>query len=176
MAGKRVTDLTALEEQMGSGDLFNIVDVSDSTGSAAGTSKKIDSKFIIQTDKISVSNAEIIDLGSNEKTLVGALSGYMITPISATCLVTYAASTESSNKNLYFGFDDSVDTHYWDYGSRFYGGQTTDVTFIFGGHLAASGAKTTSSINSPFVIWSNGTFNGGWSMDVYITYCYTKVL
>jgi hypothetical protein len=176
MAGQRLTDKTALEEQTGSGDLYMVVDVSDSSGSAAGTSKSIDSKFVIQTDKISVSNAEVIDLHNNEKVLVGALSGYMITPLSATCLVTYAASTESSNKNLYFGFDDSVNTHYWDYGSRFYGGQTTDVTYIFGGNMAASGAKTTSTINSPFVIWSSGAFNGGWSMDVYITYAYTKVL
>jgi hypothetical protein len=176
MAGQRLTDKTALEQQTGSGDLFMVVDVNDTTGSAAGTSKKIDSKYIIQTDKISVSNAEVQDLHNNEKILVGALSGYMITPISATCLITYAASTESSNKNIYFGFDDSVDTHYWDTSSRFMGGQSTDVTYIFGGRTSGSGTKSTSILNSPFAIWSNGAFNGGWSMDVYITYAYTKVL
>ena len=52
MAGQRLTDKTALAEQTGSGDLFMVVDVNDTTGSAAGTSKKIDSKFVIQTDKI----------------------------------------------------------------------------------------------------------------------------
>ena len=176
MAGQRLTDKTALEEQTGSGDLFMVVDVNDTTGSAAGTSKKIDSKFVIQTDKISVSNAEVIDLHNNEKVLVGALSGYMITPITATCLITYAASTETSNKNLYFGFDDSSDSFYWDYGSRFYGGNTADCTFIFGGSPGSSGSKGSFTLNSPFMIWSNGAFNGGWSMDVYVTYCYTKVL
>ena len=58
MANQKLTDKTALGEQTGSGDLFMVVDVSDTTGSAAGTSKKIDSKFVIQTDKISLSNAE----------------------------------------------------------------------------------------------------------------------
>jgi hypothetical protein len=52
-------------------------------------------------------------LSSNEKILVGALSGYMVTPISITMLCTYAASTESSGNNLMFGFDDSTDSSYF---------------------------------------------------------------
>ena len=176
MAGQRLTDKTALTQQAGSGDLLMVVDVSDTTGSAEGTSKQMDFKYVIQTDKISVSNAEIQALDSTSKTLVGALSGYMITPLSATCLITYAASTESSSKNLYFGFDDSTNNFYWDYGSRFYGGNTADCTFIFGGAPGSSGSKGSFTLNSPFMIWSSGAFNGGWSMDVYITYCYTKVL
>ena len=145
MAGQRLTDKTALEQQVGSGDLLMVVDVNDTTGSAQGTSKKMDFKYLMQT-------------------------------ISATCLVTYAASTESSNKNLYLGFDDSSDIRYWAYGSRIMGSITTDQTYIFSGNNNSSGAKSTSIINSPLVIWSNGAFNGGWSMDVYITYAYTKVL
>ena len=176
MAGQRLTDKTALEQQPGSGDLFMIVDVSDSTGSSAGTSKKIDTKFLIHTDKISVYNAEVIDLHNNEKTLVGALSGYMITPISVTCLCTYAASTDNANKNLYIGYDDSTNTAYWDNSTRFMSGITTDTSFVFGGRSAGGGTKTTSILNSPLVIWSNGAFNGGWSMDVYVTYCYTKII
>ena len=96
MAGQRLTDKTALAEQTGSGDLFMVVDVNDTTGSAAGTSKKIDSKFVIQTDKISVSNAEYQDLDSNPKTLVGALSGYMITVYNVTVLCDYTSSAQSS--------------------------------------------------------------------------------
>ena len=45
MAGQRLTDKSALENHTGSGDLYMVVDVSDTTGSAAGTSKKLDSKF-----------------------------------------------------------------------------------------------------------------------------------
>jgi len=80
MAGQRLTDKTALAEQTGSGDLFMVVDVNDTTGSAAGTSKKIDAKYIIQTDKFSLSNAEIklLSTAASPKTLVGAkwLYGY----------------------------------------------------------------------------------------------------
>ena len=41
MAGQRLTDKSALTSNTASGDLFMVVDVSDSTGSAAGTSKKV---------------------------------------------------------------------------------------------------------------------------------------
>ena len=109
MANQRLTDKTALEQQTGSGDLYLIVDVSDTTGSAAGTSKKLDSKFVIQTDKISLNNAEVKALDTAEKPLVSALTGYMITPISATVLCTYAAVTENQRKDLIIGFDDSID-------------------------------------------------------------------
>ena len=39
MAGQRLTDKSALNNHTGSGDLYMVVDVSDTTGSSAGTSK-----------------------------------------------------------------------------------------------------------------------------------------
>ena len=177
MAGQRLTDKTALAEQTGSGDLYMGVDVSDTTGSSAGTSKSIDSKFVIQTDKFSLTNSDVVALHTTPKTLVGALSGYMVTPLSVTFLVTYAASTDSANKNIYIGYDDSTTTSYWDYSERFMSGQTTDNSYVFGGKMASRYPMRTSSIlNAPFIIWSNGAFNGGFTMDVYVTYAYTKVL
>tara|TARA_R100000664_G_C2681754_1_gene89469 strand:+ start:123 stop:653 length:531 start_codon:yes stop_codon:yes gene_type:complete len=176
MAGQRLTDKTALEEQLGSGDLLMVVDVNDTTSSAEGTSKKYDAKFLMQTDKISVSNAEVQDLSSNEKVLVGALSGYMVTVFNVTCLVTYASAAESSNASLYFGYDDSDDNKYWDGMGRMMHAASTNRTYNFSGDVSASGAYDGSIINKPFVIWSSAAFNGGWSMDVYVTYCYTKVL
>ena len=178
MANQRLTDKTALEEQTGSGDLYMIVDVSDSSGSAAGTSKKLDSKFVLQTDKISLSNAEVKALDTAEKPLVSALTGYMITVYNVSVLCTYAAATELSNKGLLFGFDDSDDTHYWGKADRIMSGETTDCSFV----VQAQGAprapvKTTSIINSPFICWADSTgFTGGWSCDIYITYCYRKIL
>ena len=177
MAGQRLTDKTALEQQTGSGALFMIVDVNDTSSSAQGTSKKIDSKYIIQTDKISVSNAEIQDLSSNEKTLVGALSGYMVTPISVTMLCTYnAPATETSSNNLYFGFDDSTDSSYWLHIRDAMNGKTTNVTYVSSPEPPPGGTCTTSIINKPFIIWSNAAFNGGWTADFYVTYAYTKIL
>jgi len=179
MAGQRLTDKTALEQQTGSGDLFMVVDVNDTTGSAAGTSKKIDAKYIIQTDKFSLSNAEVIDLSTSgsPKTLVSALSGYMVTPISCTILCTAdPLDLESSNKNLYLGFDHTQNSVYWDYASRFMGSLASNQTYIFGGNQPGNGVKAGSTINTAFYMWSSGAFNGGWTCDVYLTYAYTKVL
>ena len=178
MAGQRLTDKTALEEQTGSGDLFMIVDVNDTTGSADGTSKKLDSKYVIQTDKFSLTNAEVKLLtdGSAPKTLVGALSGYMVTPISVTMLCTYASATESSSNNLYLGFDSSDDSAYWFQGRDVMNGKTTDITYVMSAVPPGAGACATSILNKPFVMWTNAALNGGWSCEVYVTYCYTKVL
>ena len=179
MANQRLTDKSALEQQTGSGDLFMIVDVSDTSSSAEGTSKKIDSKYIIQTDKFSLNNTEVQALshGASPKTLVGALTGYMVTPISATVLVTHAGSNESGNRTLYFGYDTSSNFTFWDSGSKFYNGESADRAYVFGGDQPSFGVYGSGTIlNKPFMMWSSGAFNGGWSMDVYITYCYTKVL
>ncbi len=176
MAGQRLTDKTALEEQAGSGDLLMVVDVSDTTGSSAGTSKKTDFKYVIQTDKFSLSNAEVQALNSTPKTLVGALSGYMPTVFSVTVLCTYASSTETSSNDLYFGFDSSSNTEQWKQVRDMMNSKTTDITYMLASTPPSGGSCSTSILNKPFKMWSNAAFNGGWSCDVYVTYCYTKVL
>ena len=178
MAGQRLTDKTALAEQTSSGDLYMVVDVNDTTGSSAGTSKKIDSKFVIQTDKISISNAEVLDLDANEKTLIGALSGYMITVYNVTVLCTYGLATENQRKDLLFGFEDTSDTVYWGKVTDCMDAVTTDVTYVVPPETPRSvGTCSTSILNKPFVCWAESTgFAGGWSADVYVTYSYTKVL
>ena len=179
MANQRLTDKTALEEQTPSGSLYMIVDVNDTTGSSAGTSKKIDSKFVIQTDKYSLSNAEVLALDSTPKTLIGALSGYMPTIFNVTVLCTYASSTESSRKDMIFGFDESVDSEYWSYIESCMDSETSDNSYVVGAGRALNKAGSCSSslLNKPFKVWAEGTgFNGGWSCDIYVTYCYTKIL
>ena len=149
MAGQRLTDKTALDQQTGSGDLYMIVDVSDTTGSTAGTSKKLDSKYVIQTDKISVSNAELQAMDASGgagtfKTLVSAAgSGYAIIPLSATIVVTYGASTESSNKNLFIGYDNTQQFAYWESMSRFMGTVTTSPVYILSADPVESFTSTT---------------------------------
>ena len=179
MANQRLTDKTALEQQTGSGDLFMVVDVNDTTGSSAGTSKKLDSKFLIQTDKFSLDNAAIQDLqpAGSPKTLVGALSGYMITVFNITILTTYASSTESSSNDLYLGYEANASpSAYWFKYRDFMNSKTTDITFMLNSDPPAGGTFATSILNKPFMMWSNAAFNGGWSCDVYVTYCYTKIL
>ena len=178
MAGQRLTDKTALEEQTGSGDLYMIVDVNDTTGGSAGTSKKLDSKFLMQTDKFSLTNAEVKLLSHSDspKTLVGALSGYMITVFNVTILTTYAAATESSSNDLYFGFNSPFNSENWKQVRDMMNGKTTDITYVLSATPPAGGSCNSTILNKPFIMWSNAAFDGGWSCDVYVTYCYTKIL
>ena len=176
MAGQRLTDKTALEEQLGSGDLLMVVDVNDTTGSAEGTSKKYDSKFLMQTDKFSLSNAEIQALSSTPKTLIGALSGYFINVFQVTIFVTYASSTESSSKDLHLTYDTSDASTNYTIIRDCMNGKTTDITFVLNSSGSTAGACATSILNKPFLMCASGAFNGGWSADVYVTYNYVKVL
>ena len=176
MAGQRLTDKTSINEQLGSGDIFMVVDTSDTTGSSAGSSKKFDTKFLLQTDKISVSNAEYQALNSSPKTLVGALSGYMITVYNVTILCDYTSSAESSSADLYLSFDSSSTAAYFKYIRDFMNAKTTDVSWSLTSDPVASGTCTTSLLNKPFLMYSNSAFNGDLTLEVYVTYAYTKVL
>ena len=60
--------------------------------------------------------------------------------------------------------------------SRFMGNVTDSPSYVFGGNESGGRVRNSSIINAPFIIWSNGAFNGGWTMDAYVTYAYTKVL
>jgi len=175
MAGQRLTDKTALDQQAGSGDLLMVVDVNDTTGSAEGTSKKTDFKYVMQTDKISVSNAEVQALSSTPKTLVGALSGYYINVFQVTFFCTYAASTESSSKDVILKYDTTSAGQFVNL-RDFMNTKTTDITFIANGTPGSAGVCDISIINKPFLMTASGAFNGGWSVDVYVTYNYVKVL
>ena len=179
MAGQRLTDKTALEEQTSSGDLFMVVDVGDTTGGSAGTSKKIDSKFVIQTDKFSLDNAavKLLSDGDAPKTLVGALSGYMVTVFNVTLGCTHAGSNETSSNNLMYGFDSSSDSEYWAQIRDCMNNKSTNLTYVTSAAASSGGTYIgTSTLNRPFVMWTNAAFNGGWSCDVYVTYAYTKLL
>ena len=176
MANQRLTDKTALNEQVGSGDLLMVVDVNDTTGSSAGTSKKQDFKYLMQTDKISVSNAEFQDLGTTPKTLVGALSGYMINVFRVTILCTHAAPNDSAVASLRFTYDTSESSNYWIEFRRFMNTVSTNASFCFSPSPSSTGTCKTSLLNKPFSLQSSADFNGGWSAEVYITYAYTKVL
>jgi len=178
MANQKLTDKSALGSNLASGDFLMVVDVSDTSSSSAGTSKKVKSQHIIQTDKISLSNAQIIALDDNGsagefQTLVGAPgSGKGIIPISITAVCTYATAQDTSNKSLIIGYQNNQTSRYWTKFSRIMSSITSGVnTYIQATPLASgTGASSASIDNLPLYIWSDGTFNGGWSADIYITY------
>ena len=147
MANQKLTSKTALEEQVGSGDILMVVDVSDTSSSAQGTSKKQDFKYLMQTDKISVSNAEFQDLGTTPKTLIGALSGYMINVFRVTILCTHAAPDDSAAASLRFTYDTSESSNYWNEYRRFMNGASTDASFCFAPFPSSSGTCKTTILN-----------------------------
>ena len=177
MAGQRLTDKTALEQQTGSGDLLMIVDVSDTTGSAEGTSKKIEAQYVITTDKVSLTNADVLALDTTPITLVPFKTGYMITPISVTVLCTYSAPQELTGKDLMFGFDDSNNFYYWAKVDAVMKNLSADSTYVIQGQDAPRSPSCDGTIeDKPFKVWAEGGFGGGWSCDIYFTYAYTKII
>lgn len=180
MAGQKLTDKSAIDH-LGTGDLFMTVDVSDTTGSTAGTSKKMDAKYSLITDKISISNAEFLSMqtgagASDFKTLVAAPgSGFMILPVDITILVTYAAPTQTGAINLYVGYDSTTATYYTLQARNFMRNLTTNSTFILPFLGATGGSHSASIENQPLVMYSSNNFSGGFSADVYVTYKIQKI-
>ena len=172
MANQKVSDLTALAEPPASDDVLYVVDTS------ATASKKVQNKYLIQTDKISLNNTQITALGSGGtagefQVLVAAPgSGYMVVPITVTFISTGSGSTESSNVNLYIGYDVDQTSNYWAFWSRFNGtlasGNVKSLTSVGTPQTRTSNSATID--NLALSVWSSGTFNGGWSMDVYFSY------
>jgi hypothetical protein len=180
MAGQKLTDKSAIDH-IGTGDLLMTVDVSDTTGSTAGTSKKMDAKYSIITDKISISNAEFLSMqtgsgASDFKTLIAAPgTGFMIIPVNITMLVTYAAPTQTGSINLYVGYDSTTTTYYTVQARNFMKHLTTNSTYIFTTIPSPSGSHSASIDNVPLVMYSSGNFSGGFSADVYVTYKIQKI-
>lgn len=178
MANYRLTDKSALAEQLAKDDLLMVVDVSDLSSSAEGTSKKIEAQYIITTDKVSLTNADVLALDTTPITLVPLKTGYMVTPISVTVLCTYASPTEIARKDLLFGFGDTSDFFYWAKVDSAMDTLTYDATYV----IQAQDSPRTPTfdatiLNKPFMVWAEGTgFAGGWSCDIYVTYAYTKIL
>lgn len=174
MAGQRLTDKTALTNHTGSGDLYMIVDVSDSTGNTTGTSKKLDSKFVIQTDKISVSSSDFQGMDATGgagtfKTLVSAQgSGYAIVPLNVFINATYTSGT-ASNTTLYLGFVSNNIQQYWCAAARFMGAGA-NISYSFQSSSVSKGSFNGANDDKPFVMYASQNFTEVISADVYVTY------
>ena len=70
MANYRLTDKTVLANNPASDDVLMVVDVSDLSSSAQGTSKQYVAEYMVATEKVTVDNAEFLLLNTTGKTLV----------------------------------------------------------------------------------------------------------
>jgi len=171
MAGQRLTDKgTYGTDPIDWADLIMGVDISDTTGSADGTSKSLKAQRLITTVTSSLDNAAVQALNVTPLDLFNPGTGFIVIPITVTIVTTYALATESSNNDLLIGYDSSQDLAYWDIASRFMGGTSTSSSFVFSGGVPSTRGVNSATIESlPLKMWSNAAFNGGWTCKVYAT-------
>ena len=153
-----------------------VVDVSDTTSSAEGTSKSVVNKYIIQTDKVSISAAEI-DLLTSPVTLVATPgAGFFIQPITITCLVTWVSSGTSQSNYLYISYDSSSTINYIVAQRNFYQNESANRSYVFGAATASTDGTYAGLIaDKPLKIYSNVDYTGDFTIDVYTTYQIVKV-
>ena len=181
MAGQRLTDKSALSANLAADDKLMIVDTSDTTGSASGTSKKIDNKFIIQTDKVSFNNSQFTNLKTSAQTLVAAPgSGFAIMPLFCGIYYNYSTSSNTVDGNLIIGPSTSISAM-----------QTQAImidsfaynvpmsVYYYASPSASDSTIATVSVtnwdNAPLYITAKADYNGGGAIDVYITYQVVKL-
>jgi hypothetical protein len=183
MANKKITDLTALTTPA-SGDLLYIVDVSDTTGSANGTSKKITKDNlltgigggILTQVETTVNNAAVLAMKYDNTpiTLVAAEAGKIHVPVSVTIVATWATPNESSSDDLRIGWDASTSAtvDYFNTIRDFMNGISSGTHTMVASPFASGFANVypASPVNKPLQVWCSDVFNGGWSMVIYTTY------
>jgi hypothetical protein len=181
MANQKLTDKTVYASNLAADDKLMLVDTSDTTGSADGTSKQVDNKFIIQTDKVTISNAEYLALHTTAKELVAQPgSGKLIVPLTVTVLYTEGATANTSSSHIRLGFKDiGGGTYYWDSAKNWSKSPGYNaVSWVFsGGSPSPVGAESNSIENQKFVLWvaTAPLFNATGTADVYVTYQIAKV-
>tara|TARA_B000000532_G_C18821505_1_gene386133 strand:+ start:81 stop:605 length:525 start_codon:yes stop_codon:yes gene_type:complete len=174
MASQKLTDKTALAEPTAKDDLYMIVDKSDTTGSSAGTSKKIDAKFVIQTDIVTGN----LDLASNPLTLVAQPgAGYMVQPITITVLYTFNSIASPTSNNMYINYDSSDSTEFVVSQRDFIRNDPASRTYQFGctNSNQADGVYAGSIENRALVMWASADLGGNGSFKVYVTYQIVKI-
>ena len=174
MANQRLTDKTALASQTSSDDLYMVVDTSDTSSSANGTSKKVDAKFVIQTDIKTVN----LDLNTTPLTLVPAPgAGHIIQPLTITFIYTYGTTSSTVSNYLYVGYDSSDTGNYLVRQRDFIKNQTTNATYVFGSPNAttANGTLENTIDNKALYAYSSVDYAGDGSIKAYVTYQIVKI-
>jgi hypothetical protein len=105
MASQKLTDKSALAQQTAANDLLMVVDVSDTTGSADGTSKKIEAQNVIAVKTLTLSSAQLQALHTTPINVLGSPgAGFMHLVHSAYIIVNYGTTTESNRITLMLAY------------------------------------------------------------------------
>lgn len=161
MAGQRLTDKTALANNPTSSDLLMVVDVSDLSSSAQGTSKQYVAEYMVATERVDVDNSEFLALNTTGKTLVtNKGANKVIIPLNVYCEYTQGATPNTATVTPTIGFVDQSTGFYWDqqrfaFDSPTYNG----ISWLFsGGSPSAKGVNALASLsNLALIFYFNGT-------------------
>ena len=177
----KLTDLAALGVTPAAGDFLTVVDVSDTSGGAAGTSKKVtyDNLVAVNSTKVTLTSPQVQALHTTPIVLKAAETGKTIIPVSAIMVATYGAATEASLSNLYIGWDEASagTTSYWAYARQWMNAVASGERTFFAGGKPDSGTTNNfdfSLVNKDFEVWSDTAFTGGWTMTIYFSYLTQK--
>lgn len=177
----KLTDLAELVVSPATGDFLTVVDVSDTSGGAAGTSKKVtyDNLVTVKSTKVTLTNPQVQALHTTPIVLKAAETGKTIIPVSAIMVATYGAAAEASLSNLYIGWDEASagTTTYWAYARQWMNGVASGQRTFFAGGQPNAGTQNNfdfSLVNKDFEVWANTAFTGGWTMTIYFSYLTQK--
>ncbi len=175
MSGQKLTDKTLFAGNTTKDDLYMIVDESDTSSSAEGTSKKIKSEQVIQTTKISITASEFqaMDNSGNVGTFKGLLPAtgtglfYVILNVTINAIVT---TQDTSATNLFIGYDSTSLTDYIIQHRRF-GHNQPSASYQFAPlPFQTSGADLATLTSKNLVMYSSQNFTGTFTADAYVTY------
>jgi hypothetical protein len=183
MANQRLTDKSALGTNPASDDLLMVVDTSDTTGSAQGTSKSVKNEFLIKTKILTIPPSALANLSAApEKILDTPASGFQYQVLCVTAYAAYGSSQNTNMVEIQFNFEGIYQTgfaaNHWCSARRFYLNQGTasnTYTYICDNIMRGNATLDGSLDGKPFWITSDANFNGDWHLHIYCTYQLLKV-
>ena len=175
MSGQKLTDKTLFAGNTTKDDLYMIVDESDTSSSAEGTSKKIKSEQVIQTTKISITASEFQAMDSSGsagtfKALLPASGTGLFYVILNMTINTTVTTQDTSATNLFIGYDSTSSTDYI-FQQRRFGHNQPSASYQFAPlPFTSSGGDLNTLTTKNFVMYSSQNFTGTFTADAYITY------
>jgi hypothetical protein len=173
MASQRLTDKALLSIQPAKDDLLMVVDVSSTTGSPQGTSKKIEARNVIAVEEISLSSAQIQALHTTPVELIAAPgSSYAIMVHSVLVNNTYVSVTETNRRTgqIAYGTPATFANEIFRIES-WMRNATTNVS-----RRAAPGfAQNTVAENQPLKIAADLAITGNFTSTIYIAHTIIKL-
>jgi len=180
MANVKLTDKTELQDNLAQADKLMVVDASDTTGSAQGTSKFFTPFLLNITEKVSISNSTFKNLPTSGASLTGFPgSGNIIVPLSVLVKHTPGSTPNTAQPSLKIGFVDGSTSQYWAE-TRFWPDSPSYVAqwFEFGQTLGGfKGLSDTTIENQKLLMYATGSISATATdtLDVYVTYKIVKI-